>query len=133
MAFTDHLEVALLNHVFRASSYSAPGTLYVALHTAVPIDAGTGQEQTETAAGYARQGVAAGTSTWNISDSEVSNAAAIEFTADGGAWATTVAMSIFDALTTGNMLMFDAFDSSVTLTDGDTGRFAIDAITVTLE
>lgn len=55
---SDYLETALLNHVLRNSSYTSPTTVYAALYTAAPTDAGGGTEIA--AAGYARVAVTTG-------------------------------------------------------------------------
>ena len=55
--FSDYLEDKVLDHVFGGTSYTAPGTLYVALFTAAPSDSGGG---TECSGGsYARKSMAA--------------------------------------------------------------------------
>ena len=50
---SDYLEATLLNHVFRATYYTPPDTIYLALLTAVASDSTTGTEVT--GGSYARQ------------------------------------------------------------------------------
>ena len=44
MSFSNYLETEILDHVFGGAAYTAPSTLYVALYTATPNDAGGGTE-----------------------------------------------------------------------------------------
>ena len=64
-SFSDYLENALLDHVLGTTSYSQP-TIYVALYTTAPTDAGGG---TEVSGGsYARVAVSA----WDAASSGAS-------------------------------------------------------------
>ena len=56
--FSDYLENALINAVLRNTSYTSPATVYVALFTSDPTDAGTGTELSGN--GYARTAVTFG-------------------------------------------------------------------------
>ena len=44
MSFSNYLENKILLHVFGATPYTAPATLYVALFTSDPGEGGTGTE-----------------------------------------------------------------------------------------
>jgi hypothetical protein len=44
VSFSDYLEDAVLDHVFRNTALTSPTTVYVALYTATPSDAGGGTE-----------------------------------------------------------------------------------------
>ena len=44
MSFSNYLETELLDHVFTNSAYTAPSTLYLALFTGAPGEAGGGTE-----------------------------------------------------------------------------------------
>ena len=55
-AFSDYLEGAVLDATLRNTSYSSPSTVYLALFTSDPTDAGSGTECSGT--NYARQSVA---------------------------------------------------------------------------
>jgi hypothetical protein len=123
--FSDFLENELLDHVFRNSSYTPPAAVYLALYTSAPTDAGGGTQVS--GSGYARQAITFGAA----SGGAISNTSAVAFTASGGNFGAVVAVGIFDALTTGNLLAWKAI-SSVTINDGDTLNFPIGDIDVTL-
>jgi hypothetical protein len=123
-SFSDYLENAVLNYVFRNTGTPTSTNVYLALYTAAPTDAGGGTEVT--GAGYARQLTA-----FDISGSTITNTAAESFTASGGNFGAVVAIGIFDALTTGNFLAWDDI-TSATINDGDTLNFAIGDIDITL-
>lgn len=102
-SFSDYLENKVLDHVFGATAYSAPGTLYVGLFTAAPTDAGGGTEVT--GGSYARASVTNNTSNFpNASGGAKSNGNAITFATATADWGTVVAAGIFDAGTSGNLI-----------------------------
>lgn len=124
-SFTDFLEDELLDHVFGAAAYSSPASVHLALFTVAPTDAGGGTEVS--GSGYARQQTAFTAS----SGGAISNSALESFTASGGNFGNIVAIGIFDAATSGNMLAWDGI-TSATVDDGDTIEFAIGDINITL-
>lgn len=131
-SFSDYLENALLNQLFRGSSYSFPGTLYVGLYTAAPTDAGGGTEVSGNS--YARVAVTANTSNWaNSTAGATSNSNAITFPQASGSWGTVVALGIFDASTSGNLLAWADLTTSKLVGNGDTPSFAAGDLDVTLD
>lgn len=122
---SDYLENAILNHVFRNTALTSPATVYMGLFTVAPTDAGGGTEVT--GGGYARQAVAFSAP----SGGAISNSAIEEFTASGANFGTIVAFGLFDAPTAGNLLAWGTI-TSATINDGDTLRFAIGDIDITL-
>lgn len=105
-AFSDYLEGALLDHIFRNTNYTRPANIYVALYTGAPTDAGGG---TEVSGGsYARQAVATGASSgWNApSGGLVDNNAAITFPTATANWGKIVAAALLDASSSGNLLFW---------------------------
>ena len=125
-SFSDYLENAALNHVFRNTALTSPTTTYLALYTAAPTDAGGGTQVS--GGGYARQAITFGAP----SGGAIANTSAVAFTASGAAYGTVVAVGIFDASTGGNLLAWDAITSAA-IGDGDTLNFAIGDIDVTLD
>jgi hypothetical protein len=126
-SFTDYLEDKILKHVFTNTSYTSPTTVYVGLFTAAPTDAGGGTEIS--GSGYARKSAAftvSGTGTL------ATNSAAIEFDAATGSWGTVVAIAVFDALTTGNMLAWADLTTSKTIATGDILRIPVGDLDITL-
>lgn len=125
-AFSNYLETAILNHVFGGVSYSAPATLYLALYTVAPDDTGGG---TEVSGGsYARQTVA-----FTVSGDTASNNAAVEFPTATGTWGTVVAVGVFDALTSGNLLAYGNLTASKTIASGDVFRVPSGDLDITLD
>lgn len=118
-AMSDYLEVKLLDHTFRNVAYTPPVTVYVALYTAAPTDAGGG---TEVVGGsYARQSVAFSAAI--TVTGKVSNSAVVTFSNMPAA--TVVATAILDAATAGNLLMYGALTASRTVIAGDNLTIAI--------
>lgn len=112
-SLSDYAENAVLNHLFRNVALSSPAAVYIALYTTAPTDAGGGTEVS--GGGYARQAVTFGAP----SGGAIANTGAISFTASGAAFGTIVAVGIFDAATSGNLLAWDGIVSAV-INDGDT-------------
>lgn len=124
-SFSDYLENALLNHVFRNTALTAPASVWLALYTVTPSDAGGGTQVS--GGGYARQAITFGAP----SGGAISNTSAVSFTASGAAYGTVVAVGIFDASTAGNLLAWDDITAAV-INDGDTLNFPIGDIDITL-
>jgi hypothetical protein len=123
---SNYLENALINVTLRATAYTAPTTVYLALYTTDPTDADTGTECTGTS--YARQSITFGAPSNGVS----TNTAAIEFPQAGGAWGTITHIGIRDALTVGNLLYHTPLDASKTIATGDVFRVAVGSLSVTL-
>jgi hypothetical protein len=124
-SFSDYLENAVLNHVFRNTTLTSPASVWLALYTVTPTDAGGGTQVS--GGGYARQAITFGAP----SGGAISNTSAVSFTASGAAYGTVVAVGIFDASTAGNLLAWDDITSAV-INDGDTLNFPIGDIDITL-
>lgn len=123
---SNYLENALINVTLRATSYTAPTTVYLALYTTDPTDADTGTECSGTS--YARQSITFGAPSNGVS----TNSAVIDFPQAGGAWGTITHIGIRDALTTGNLLYHSPLDTSKTIATGDVFRVASGSLSVTL-
>ena len=114
-AASNYLETALLNHLFRTSTFSKPSSVYVALFTAAPSDAGGG---TEVSGGsYARVAIASGDSSWSApadasGAQRTTNAAEVAFPESTAAWGTVTHFGLFDASTSGNLLVWGALTVS---------------------
>lgn len=142
-AMSDYLENALLDHVLRGVSYTAPTTVYVALFTAAPSDAGGGTEVSGGA--YARVAVAADGSTFNNTqgnttgastgtDGTIENAVAITFPAPTANWGSVTHWGIFDAASGGNLLIHAALTQAKTINNGDAApSFPAAALTIQID
>ncbi|MCC6311373.1 MAG: hypothetical protein IT345_10705 [Trueperaceae bacterium] len=131
-AFSDYLEDALVDHIFRGTAFTAPTTIFVSLHSADPTDAG-GSEVTGTS--YARVGVTSGTAAWAATSGTnglTDNLAAITFPQAGGTWGTVTHVGLYDAASAGNLLFGGALAASKAIGTNDTFEFAIGDLDITL-
>lgn len=118
-ALTNFLEQALLDHVFRGIAYTPPTTIYLALFTTAPDDAGGGVEVT--GGSYARQQV---TFSPAVSpDGRISNSAALNYA--NLPTATIVASGLLTAVTGGTLLMYGLLSQNRVVQAGDSLTVAI--------
>ena len=126
MSFSNYLENKVLLHVFGATAYTAPATLYVALFTSDPGEAGSG---TEVSGGsYARQTIA-----FTVTGASATNTAAIEFPTCTASWGTVTYGAVYDAVTAGNLLASGPLTTSKTIASGDVLRIPASSFTITLD
>lgn len=117
MSKSNYLETQLLNHVLRNVSYTSPTTVYLALYTVAPGEAGGGTEVS--GGGYARQSV-----TFSApSPDSSSNTTDVTFPVATGNWGTVVAFGVFDAASGGNMLYYNTLTASRDIFTSDQLRF----------
>lgn len=115
MSFSNYLENKVLLHVFGATAYTAPTTLYVALFTSDPGETGSG---TEVSGGsYARQTIA-----FTVTGNQASNTAAVEFPTATASWGTVTYAAVYDAVSGGNLMAYGALTTSKTIASGDVLR-----------
>lgn len=142
-ALSDYLENKILDHVLRATAYTAPATVYVGLLTAAPNDTGGGTEVSGNA--YARVAITSGTAAWNNTqgnttgastgtDGTIENAAAVTFpTPTPAGWGTVTHFAVYDAATAGNLLFYAALTTSKTINAGDAVSFAAGALSFQID
>ena len=123
---SNYLENALINVTLRATAYTAPTTVYVALFTTDPTDAGSGTEVT--GGSYARTAVTFGAPSNGVS----TNSADVTFSTCTASWGTVSHIGIYDALTTGNLLYHTPLDTSKTIDTGDIFKISSGNLSVTL-
>ena len=123
---SNYLENALINVTLRATAYTAPTTVYVALYTTDPTDADTGTEVT--GGSYARQSVTFAAP----SNGVTTNSADITFPTATAAQGTVTHIGIRDALTAGNLLYHTPLDASKTIDLGDIFKITTGNLSVTL-
>lgn len=132
-SFSDFLELELLDHVFMKGAYTPPTNIHVALCTADPTDAGTGSTITEPSGGsYARVSTA-GTDWDAAASGAIANATVIQFPQATGDWGTITHFALIDAASAGNMIGHGTLSVSKTVGSGDTAKFAIGELDVTLD
>jgi hypothetical protein len=123
-AMSDYLENALLNHVFRNTAMTSPTTVYLALFLDDPTDADVG---TEVSGGsYARQALA-----FNApSGGEVELTSSVSFPAATADWGLVTHVGIYDAVSSGNLLVHGPMSSSTFVANGNT--FSIQTLRIAL-
>jgi len=131
---SNYLENELLDHVLGDASYSAPGTLYIALYTVATGDSDSGTEVSGN--GYVRLAVTNNATNFPAASAGAkANGVAFTFaTASGGNWGTVVAFGIYDSSTstgTNNLLYWADLTVSKSVDDGDTAQFNIGDLDVT--
>ncbi len=134
-ALTNYLEDAIVGHLFRGAAFTAPTTLYIALFTAAPGEAGGGTEVT--GGSYARVSVANASLQWAATaagNGTTSNVNAITFPAPTANWGSVTHWAIMDAASVGNMLAYAALTTAKTINNGDAApSFAAGALTFQID
>ncbi len=127
---SDYLENKQLDHALGGPDYSRPATVYVALYTIAPTDAGGG---TEVSGGsYARVAVTNNATNWPAaSGGAKSNGTEIIFPKATADWGEAVAFAILDTITGGNFMYWADLTTSKTIGDGDTAKFAVGDLDIT--
>ena len=128
MSFSNYLETEILDHVFGGAAYTAPATLYLALHTANPDEDGSGTEVSTSGTAYARETVA-----FTTSGNTTSNTAAVEYATATANFGTVTHVGVWDASTAGNLLAYAALSSSKTIETGDVFRVPAGDLDITLD
>ena len=119
-SLSNYAENALLNHITTNSAYTSVATVYLALCTADPTDAGTGASMNEVAnsGSYARTAITFGAA----ASRRVTQSGAVAFTASTGSWGTVTHWAVVDSATygAGNVLAYGAFATSRVIASGNT-------------
>jgi len=118
-AMSDYLENEILDHILGTGAYTMPSTVYVGLSTGSFADDNSGTELT--GSGYARVSASFGAA----ASGTASNDAAVEFPAATGSWGVVSHFGVFDASSSGNLLIHGAFSASKTITTGDILRISV--------
>lgn len=148
---SDFLENKLIDWLLRgqaigitgasAGAGSGPTSVWVALYTANPTDAGGGTEVSGGA--YARVQIASSLANWAGTQSAgsttassgtggvTSNNSAVTFPAPTANWGSVTGFGLFDASTAGNLLIWGALGTAKTVNNGDAAP-AFNAASLTL-
>lgn len=124
-AMSNYLENEILDHILATGAYTMPTTVYVGLSTGSFNDDNSGTELS--GSNYARESISFGAA----SSGTASNDAAVEFNAATGSWGTVSHFGIFDALTSGNLLIHGALTASKVIETGDILKIAIGDMDIT--
>lgn len=108
------------------------GSLYVALHTADPGEAGTATTSEATYTSYARVAVARSAGGWTVSGNVASNTALVQFPECTGGSNTITHVSITTASSGASKILYSgALSSSRSVSSGIQPQFAAAALTIT--
>lgn len=147
---SDYGENFWIDHMFRTRTMSKPTAWYVALFTSAPSDSGGGTEVSTTNTNYARVNLPPLNANWTATQGgttgdssgtggQTSNALAITFgapTAPGAGgvnWGLVTHYGLFDAVTGGNMWMWDALTASRNILAGDPApSFAVGTLQIAI-
>jgi|TARA_R100001463_G_scaffold131054_1_gene190843 hypothetical protein len=124
-AMSDYLENEILDHILGTGAYTMPSTVYVGLSTGSFNDDNSGTELS--GSGYARQSIAFNAASSGTAD----NSGAVDFPAATGSWGTVSHFGLFDASTSGNLLIHGALTASKTVATGDILRIAAGDMDIT--
>lgn len=102
---------------------------YISLHTADPTDTGLNEVS---GGGYARVGPAAFSNSGSNNPTVASNSAIITYQPATAPWGTIQFFGIWDAAVGGNFRGSGAVTPNKTVNSGDTARFVVAALTITV-
>lgn len=127
--FSDYGENFALDAVFGSGTIA---TLYLALFTAAPTDAGGG---TEVSGGsYARKSITNNTANFPAASGGTKYLhVAQTFATPTASWGTVTHFGFYDAASAGNLIIYGALTQSQTISSGNTVSVAVDAISFTLD
>ena len=129
--FTKYMQELALNWVKGSTFAAAPAAVYLGLFTTAPADDNSaGTEVSTSGSAYARKAITLGAVS-GTNTSSMSNSAKVDFGVSTSAWGDLVAFGVYDAVTDGNLLMWNGI-STVTVGVGNDVEFAIDALTLTV-
>jgi hypothetical protein len=123
---SNYLENALINGTLRATTFTAPTTIYVGLFTSDPTDAGTGSEVS--GGSYARKSITFAAPNNGVTESN----ADVTFDTATASWGTISFVALYDALTGGNLLYHTALDIPKVIDTNDIFKINSGGLTVTL-
>jgi hypothetical protein len=133
MSFTDFLELEVLDQLFGALDYAEPATVYLALSTTTPVDDGTNFTE-PSGNNYSRPSFTNDKTTWTTAAAgALANAIEMAFPAATGPWGVCTYFGIYDAITGGNLLAYGLLGTAKDIDDGDTAKFAVGDLDITLD
>ena len=121
-AMSDYLENKVLDHVLGTTAYTHPSQTYIGLSTGSFADTGSGTAELS-GSNYARVAINFDAASSGTTD----NSGAVEF----ASWGAVSHFGLFDASSSGNLLIHGAFTAAKTITTGDILRIAAGELDVT--
>lgn len=116
---SNYLAHKILDHILSKTTYTAPDPVYIALFTVMPASDGSGGTEV-TGGSYARIAVTNDATNWPAAAlRQKKNGNDIIFVQASADWGTVVGAGIYDALSSGNLLLFGTFPIPINvLTNG---------------
>lgn len=133
MSFGNYLELEILDHVFGTGSldYSSPTVIAVALSTMDPTEDGSGIGEPVGGA-YAR--VATSNPDWDTAaGGSLTNATDITWAEATATWGTITHFAMYDQMSAGNFLAYSTVSVAKQVTNGDTIKFSVGDLKVSLD
>lgn len=124
MSASDYLENKLLDHIFKATTYTSPSAIYVKLHTGAAGEAGTANAAGNTTRAAVTFGTASSGTSTSATDATWTNVSTSE---------TYSHISLWDASTAGNCLWDGALTASKAVNSGDTFTIPSGSLTVSID
>lgn len=127
----NNTDIADIGDASGLQNSATAGSLYVALHTGDPGEAGTAATSESAYGSYARQAVARSGAGWTVTANEAENAALIQFPECSSGSETISHVSITTAISgTSKILYSGALSASRSVSSGIQPQFAAGSLTV---
>lgn len=128
----NNVDIANVGDAAGLQNSATAGSLYVALHTADPGEAGNQSTSEATYSGYARVAVARSGAGWTVSGNAVSNTAAVTFGPCSSGSNTITHFSVGKESSGSTALLYKgALSASLAVSAGITPSFAIGELDIT--
>lgn len=128
----NNVDIADIGDAGGLQNSATAGSLYVALHTGDPGEAGNATTSESAYTSYARVAVARSGAGWTVSGNSATNAALIQFPECSGGSETITHVSITTASSGSSKILYSgALSASRSVSSGIQPQFAASALTVT--
>lgn len=128
----NNVDIANIGDAGGIQNSATAGSLYIALHTADPGEAGNASTNECAYGSYARQAVARSAGGWTVSGASVSNTALIQFPECTSGSETIEYVSITTDVSGSSVILYSgALSASRSVSSGIQPQFAATALTVT--
>lgn len=124
-ALSDYAENKVLDVLGANATFTAPSNVYLGLSTGSLGDDNSGTELSGN--NYSRVSVSFGAA----ASGTMSNDAAIEFAAATGSWGSVSHWGLYDAASSGNLLVHGSFSAAKTISSGDVLKVATGDLDIT--
>jgi hypothetical protein len=124
-ALSDYAENKVLDVLGANATFTAPSNVYLGLSTGSLGDDNSGTELSGN--NYSRVSVSFGAA----ASGTMSNDAAIEFAAATGSWGSVSHWGLYDASSSGNLLVHGSFSAAKTIASGDVLKVATGDLDIT--